>query len=156
MGTIKTSKYFHISQIQQSRNHRDNKRVFSEPETREDESEQRTNSSSLIPSSSPLLVYMCVERTARRPVPRALYPFRPPVGFVSGTLVKGVRHTHPKKEEESVDSEKGRGKGIVNAVARGGGGRVQGRVNRDGLVGASDRARSGGRSYGATVCRARS
>ncbi|KYN33660.1 hypothetical protein ALC56_11917 [Trachymyrmex septentrionalis] len=34
-----------------------------------------------------------------------LLPFRPPVGFMSGTLVKGVRHTHPKKEEESVDSE---------------------------------------------------
>ncbi|KYN26980.1 hypothetical protein ALC57_03321 [Trachymyrmex cornetzi] len=55
-----------------------------------------------IPSSAPPLVYMCVERMGP-PVPLTLYPFCPPVGFVSGTLVKGVRHTHPKKEEESVE-----------------------------------------------------
>jgi len=55
-----------------------------------------------IPSSALLLACTCASRGWDRPFPS---PFRPPVGFMSGTLVKGVRHTHPKKEEESVDSE---------------------------------------------------
>lgn len=116
---IKTNKYFHIKPLRLFKdcfNHRDNNfGLFPASETQEDESEQRTNSSSPSPSSPPA-GYMCVERPGRRLFPRTLVAFSPlPLDFVSGTLVKRVR-AHPKKEEESADSEKGRREGIANAV----------------------------------------